>query len=72
VHYEVNGQLIGTESWEDSDLSNAWINKGLVIPAEKLTSQGNTLRIRLDRSDLDFGFFEVAVFQPEVVKEDAA
>lgn len=72
VHYEVNGQLIGTESWEDSDLSNAWRNKGLVIPAEKLTSQGNTLRIRLDRSDLDFGFFEVAVFQPEVVREDAA
>jgi len=72
VHYEVNGQLIASESWEDSSLTNAWRNKGIVIPAEKLISQGNVLRVRLDRSDLDFGFFEVAVYQPELVREDAA
>lgn len=71
VHYEVNGQLILSESWADSDQSNVWKNKGIVIPAEKLTSQGNVLRIKLERSDLDFGFFEVAVYQPERIQEEA-
>ena len=68
IHYEINGKHLQTDNWEDLDLSNNWMNKGLVIPAEHLVAQDNRLKIRLEQSDLDFGFFDVAAYQPALDK----
>jgi len=67
LHYEINGKHLITDKWEIPELSNHWMNRGVVVPAEQLVPQENTLRIRVQKSDLDFGFFDLAVYQPSVI-----
>src|SRR5690606_34367072 len=64
VHYEINGKHLMSEQGSDLKLANNWMNWGMVIRAENLVSQENRLKIRVDQSDLDFGFFNVAAYQP--------
>jgi hypothetical protein len=69
LHYEINGKHLTTEECEYSDLSNNWMNRGLVVPQDLLVPNENLLSIRIERSDLDFGFFDVAVYQPSRLRE---
>ncbi len=71
LHYEINGRHLITDQFdmqgEMPELSNHWMNRGIVVPAEQLVPQENTLRIRVQKSDLDFGFFDISVYQPSVI-----
>ena len=69
IHYEINGRPILTDQGNASELTNSWINRGIVVPAEYLTGDGNQLKIELEKSDLDFGFFDLVVYQPVVHQE---
>jgi|GEM_PF-2846890 len=69
IHYEINGKHLATDKWDKTDYANNWINKGLAIPAEYLVAQENRIQIRVEKSDLDFGFFGVTVYQPSVLRE---
>jgi hypothetical protein len=71
LQYEINGKHLVTDQCEYSDLQNAWINRGLVVAAEMLVPQENLLTIRVQKSDLDHGFFDLAVYQPSVLREVA-
>lgn len=64
IRYEVNGRALKTESFEYQDIENQWLNGSAIIPADYLTQESNTLRIHVDKTDLDFGFFDLAVYQP--------
>lgn len=64
IRYEVNGRALKTETFEYQDTPNQWLNGSAVIPADFLTQESNTLRIHVDKTDLDFGFFDLAVYQP--------
>lgn len=66
VHYEMNGKHLESEDLSNTTLSNKWVNRGIVVSPELLSSQGNQLKIRIEKSDLDFGFFDIAVYQPAV------
>jgi len=66
IHYEINGQRLATDREDATEVTHHWRNRGLVCPAELLIPQGNRLQIRVEKSDLDFGIFELAVFQPVV------
>jgi len=64
IRYEVNGRALKSDSFEYQDVENQWMNGSAVIPADYLTQDSNTLRIHVDKTDLDFGFFDLAVYQP--------
>jgi len=64
IRFEVNGRLLKTETFEYQNIENQWLNGSAVIPADYLTGETNTLRIHIDKTDLDFGFFDLAVYQP--------
>ncbi|MBI4403829.1 MAG: hypothetical protein HY537_06700 [Deltaproteobacteria bacterium] len=66
VHYEINAKPIVSHELQGDSLSNRWVNTGLVVPPESIVPGANTLRIHVEKSDLDFGFFDVAVYQPAV------
>lgn len=63
VHYEMNGKALRTDRGE-TGRPNQWVNVGLVVPPSGLVASGNRLRIRVEQSDLDYGFFELAAYQP--------
>jgi hypothetical protein len=66
LQYEINGKLISVESLEHDDLVNNWRNKGLVVKKELLVQNKNLFRIRVEKTDLDFGFFDLFAFQPAI------
>lgn len=70
LRFEINGKPIKTESSDPArgSGSNYWINYGLVVPPEPLASRSNLLKIRVERADLDFGFFDIAAYQAEDIK----
>jgi len=63
---EVNGANIDINENLDTKLNNCWINQGILVPANLLIPQDNRLVIQVQESDLDFGFYEMAVYQPKV------
>ena len=65
VRYEMNGKAIETDKIAVVDGANSWINRGLVVPSEYLVRGSNQLRITVDKADVDFGFFDCAVYQPQ-------
>ncbi|MCB9255389.1 MAG: hypothetical protein H6617_11965 [Bdellovibrionaceae bacterium] len=69
VHYEINGKHLVSESGTELSVPNSWANYGLVVPAEHLVAHENRLKIRVEKADLDFGFFDLAVYQPQTAKE---
>lgn len=64
LHYEINGKHLVSEQGSDLQLANNWMNHGLVVPANHLVAHENRFRIRVEKSDLDFGFFGLSVYQP--------
>lgn len=64
VHYDVNGKTLVSESWEELRHVNQWMNRGLVVPSDRLVPGLNRLSLRVEKTDLDFGFFDMHVFQP--------
>jgi hypothetical protein len=64
LEYRINGKTLLVESSAEADSDNLWKNRGLIIQPEALVPQGNRLTIRVDEADLDYGFFEAAVYQP--------
>lgn len=64
LHYEINGRHLTSESLLHTYGENQWINRGLVIPAEFLVTHENTFKIRVENSDVDFGFFDFTSYQP--------
>ncbi len=71
IHYELNGRPLITEDETSNEKANCWVNKGLVAAPEALVPQGNCLKIRVEKSDLDFGFFDLALYQPFSGAEEA-
>lgn len=69
IHYEINGRHVLTDQGDVADLTNSWINRGIVVPSDYLIGDGNQLKIDLEKSDLDFGFFDLVVYQPVVHQE---
>lgn len=69
LRYEMNGKHLTTEECEYSDLSNNWLNRGLVVSQELLVPNENLFCIRIERSDLDFGFFDLSVYQPSRLRD---
>lgn len=64
LEYGINGKTLLTENSAESDADNLWKNRGLIIQPEALVPQGNRLTIRVEEADLDYGFFEAAIYQP--------
>ena len=64
LEYGINGKTLLVESSAEPDSDNFWKNRGLIVQPEALVPQGNRLTIRVDDADLDYGFFEAAVYQP--------
>ncbi len=64
IEYRINGKTLHTESSTESTEDNQWRNKGLILHPEMLVPQGNRLSLRIEEADLDYGFFEAAVYQP--------
>ncbi|MBY0369080.1 hypothetical protein K2X33_00240 [bacterium] len=64
VEYRINGKSLLSEKEVAQGAENIWKNRGLVIAPEALVPQGNRLTIRIEEADLEFGFFELAVYQP--------
>lgn len=63
VEYRVNGKKLAADGQSMGVADNIWRNRGLVIAPEALVPQGNRLTLKIDEADLDFGFFEMAVYQ---------
>jgi hypothetical protein len=70
LRYELNGKHLVNENWNNLDLENNWMNRGFVLSPEMLASQTNRLGIFVEQTDLDFGFFDLHVYQPVVFKGD--
>lgn len=70
LSYEINGKGLLNEMVEDKSLSNHWINKGLFVPPEFLIQNTNILRIAVEKTDLDFGFFDVSCYQPIIERKE--
>lgn len=64
LEYEINGRTLFSEASVETGVDNAWKNRGLIIQPEALVPQGNRLTIQIKETDLDYGFFEAAVYQP--------
>jgi len=64
VHYDINGKTLAADAWEKLGLANQWMNRGLVIPSDRLVPGLNRLSLRVENCDLDFGFFDLHVYQP--------
>jgi hypothetical protein len=64
VHYDVNGKTLSSDNWETLRLSNQWMNRGLVVPSDRLVPGLNRLSMRVEKSESDFGFFDMHVYQP--------
>ncbi len=65
VSYEVNGRPVGSPIAEDVAGHNRWAHRSLVLPPELLVPGTNRLRLTVEQSDLEFGFFETAIYQSE-------
>lgn len=66
VEFRLNGEKVS----EISNLSfeDQWFRKGIVFPKEKILNGRNLLDIEVKNCDLDFGFFESALYQMEEVR----
>jgi len=69
LYYEVNGKPLKAKTALETKRPNSWINSGLVIPEGYLTAGKNRLKITVEKTDLDFGFFDLAVYQPKTQEE---
>ncbi len=63
LEYRINGKTLLQDFAPEGD-DNVWKNRGLIIQPEALIAQNNRLTIRIDEADLDYGFFEAAIYQP--------
>jgi len=64
LEYRINGKSLFSEAQTSGGADNIWRNRGLVIAPEALVAQGNRLTIRVEEADLEYGFFEMSVYQP--------
>jgi hypothetical protein len=63
---EVNSAEIETKETFNPKLNNCWINQGFLVPSNLLIPQDNRFIVHVEESDLDFGFYDIAVYQPKV------
>ncbi len=63
MEYLVNGKKIRNEASVEMPVENLWRNRALILPPETLVSQGNQVTLHLGKTELDYGFFEAAVYQ---------
>jgi hypothetical protein len=64
IHYELNGKPLKNLELKGTK-NNHWVNLSLIVPEGMLVSGKNHLKIVVEKSDLDFGFFDLAVYQPK-------
>jgi hypothetical protein len=72
VKFLINGNLLSEDKRQDiaSEVAtNHWIQKGIVIEEKHLLSASNTLEMQVGSSDLDYGFFDCAIYQPKMKGE---
>ena len=61
--YLLNGKTLENVQLSKGVFTHRWKNLGWLIPAEQLIAENNQLTIRIEDSDLDFGFFGFAIYQ---------
>jgi hypothetical protein len=66
IQIEWNGKHIHTESFTDSEMSNSFVNRFIVLPAEKLIHDENRLVLKPNAERQEFGFFGVIAYQPSL------
>jgi hypothetical protein len=67
IEFFINGKPLVRDKAEALADHNIWQNRGFVIQADSLIPQRNRLTIEIHQPDLDFGFFELAVYQAKSV-----
>ncbi len=67
-HYkvQVNSGDVDTKETFNPKLNNCWINQGILVPSTQLIPVDNKLSIQVEQSDLDFGLYDFAIYQPKV------
>lgn len=67
VEYTLNGKQLCQDRWADLGVKG-WFHRSFVVDSSTLVGAGNQLSIQLNETDLDFGVFEIAIYQQHVGK----